>query len=139
MTEVNRDSEKQFLSPETKKEIKKFFNFAKEKLQSLTIQGEKIEDKFNNFFSLLENLQESDIGKFENVDNLLKDLQRLTTEIENIIILIEKDGDNLNVMDMAAIALARENKIPIKIFSIGEPGNIARILRSEGSYTKIEN
>jgi uridylate kinase len=47
--------------------------------------------------------------------------------------------DNLNVMDMAAIALARENKIPIKIFSIGEPGNVARVLRSEGSYTKIEN
>lgn len=111
MTEVNRDSEKQFLSPETKKEIKKFFNFAKEKLQSLTIQGEKIEDKFNNFFSLLENLQESDIGKFENVDNLLKDLQRLTTEIENIIILIEKDGDNLNVMDLEQKISGLENEL----------------------------
>jgi uridylate kinase len=46
--------------------------------------------------------------------------------------------NNLNVMDMAAIALARENNLPIKIFSIKEKGNFARVLRSEGSYTKIQ-
>ena len=45
--------------------------------------------------------------------------------------------DNLNVMDMAAIALARENNLPIKVFSIKEPGNITRIIKSEGNYTKI--
>jgi uridylate kinase len=46
--------------------------------------------------------------------------------------------NNLNVMDMAAIALARENNLPIKIFSIKEKGNFARVLRSEGSFTKIQ-
>ena len=46
--------------------------------------------------------------------------------------------DNLNVMDMSAIALARENKLPIKVFSIKEPGNIARVIKSEGTYTKIQ-
>ncbi len=46
--------------------------------------------------------------------------------------------DNLNVMDMSAIALARENKLPIKVFSIKEQGNIAKIIKAEGSYTKIQ-
>jgi uridylate kinase len=45
--------------------------------------------------------------------------------------------DSLNVMDMAAIALARENKLPIKVFSIKEEGNIARVIKSEGNFTKI--
>ncbi len=45
--------------------------------------------------------------------------------------------DNLNVMDMAAIAIARENKLPIKVFSIKEQGNIAKVIKSEGDYTKI--
>ncbi len=45
--------------------------------------------------------------------------------------------DNLKVMDMAAIALARENQLPIKIFSIKEKGNFARVLQGNGDYTKI--
>jgi uridylate kinase len=44
---------------------------------------------------------------------------------------------NLNVMDMAAIALARENNLPIKVFSIKKKGEFAKVLMSEGSYTKI--
>jgi uridylate kinase len=35
---------------------------------------------------------------------------------------------NLKVMDAAAIALARENNIPIVVFSIHEDGNLARVL-----------
>lgn len=46
--------------------------------------------------------------------------------------------DKLKVMDMAAIALAEENNLPIKVFSIKEKGNFARVLRGEGSYTKIQ-
>jgi len=46
--------------------------------------------------------------------------------------------DNLNVMDMAAIALARENKLEIKVFSIKEAGNIARVIKGEGNFTKIQ-
>jgi len=45
---------------------------------------------------------------------------------------------NLNVMDMAAIALARENNLPIKVFSIKKKGEFAKVLLSDGSYTKIE-
>ena len=45
--------------------------------------------------------------------------------------------DSLNVMDMAAIALARENKLPIKVFSIKEEGSITKVIKSEGNYTKI--
>jgi uridylate kinase len=41
-------------------------------------------------------------------------------------------------MDMAAIALARENKLPIKVFSIKEAGNIARVIKAQGNYTKIQ-
>ena len=44
---------------------------------------------------------------------------------------------SLNVMDMAAIALARENNLPIKVFSIKEGGNFLKVLQDEGSYTKI--
>jgi len=46
--------------------------------------------------------------------------------------------DNLLVMDMAAIALARENNLPIKVFSIKEKGNFAKVLQSKGHYTKIQ-
>ncbi len=46
--------------------------------------------------------------------------------------------DNLQVMDMAAIALARENNLPIKVFSIKEKGNFARVLQNQGRYTKIQ-
>lgn len=44
---------------------------------------------------------------------------------------------DLKVMDGAAIALARDNDIPIIVFSIGEEGNLAAILRGEGDCTKV--
>ncbi|MGC0371646.1 MAG: hypothetical protein DGJ47_000339 [Rickettsiaceae bacterium] len=46
--------------------------------------------------------------------------------------------DNLRVMDMAAIAVARENKLPIKVFSIKEKGNFAKILQNQGKFTLIK-
>ena len=45
--------------------------------------------------------------------------------------------DSLKVMDMAAIAVARENNMPIKIFSIKEKGNFAKVLQNQGNYTII--
>lgn len=45
--------------------------------------------------------------------------------------------DNLNVMDMSAIALARENNLPIHVFSIKEPRNFLKVLQGRGSYTRI--
>ena len=43
----------------------------------------------------------------------------------------------LTVMDTAAIAVARENAIPIAVFSIHEPGSFAAVLRGEGRATYV--
>ena len=44
---------------------------------------------------------------------------------------------NLKVMDASAIALARDNNLPIIVFSLDEPGGFAGILRGEGRATKV--
>ena len=44
---------------------------------------------------------------------------------------------NLRVMDASAIALMRDNDIPIVVFSIRERGNLLRVVRGEGVHTTI--
>jgi uridylate kinase len=44
---------------------------------------------------------------------------------------------NLKVMDATAFALARENAMPIIVFSIGEPGAIAKVLSGKGVSTVV--
>ena len=44
---------------------------------------------------------------------------------------------NLRVMDASAIALARDNKIPIIVFSLDEPGGFRGILSGQGTYTTV--
>ncbi len=44
---------------------------------------------------------------------------------------------NLKVMDASAIALARDNKLPIIVFSLDEPGGFKGILAGEGTYTIV--
>jgi uridylate kinase len=44
---------------------------------------------------------------------------------------------DLKVMDASAIALMRDNGIPIVVFSIREPGNLKRVLQGEGVFTTI--
>jgi uridylate kinase len=44
---------------------------------------------------------------------------------------------NLGVMDASAIALARDNKLPIIVFSLDEPGGFRGILSGEGTYTRV--
>lgn len=46
---------------------------------------------------------------------------------------------SLNVMDMAAIGLAKENNLPIVVFSILKTGNMADIVCGHGDFTKIIN
>jgi uridylate kinase len=46
-------------------------------------------------------------------------------------------ADNLKVMDASAVALCRDNNIPIVVFSIREPGNLARVLAGEGVQTIV--
>jgi uridylate kinase len=46
---------------------------------------------------------------------------------------------DLKVMDAAAISLARENNIPILVFSIHDSGAFARVIRGEGLCTTIQD
>jgi uridylate kinase len=46
---------------------------------------------------------------------------------------------NLKVMDSTAFALARENRMPIIVFSIREKQSIATVLRGKGRYTLVAN
>ncbi|MET0878975.1 MAG: UMP kinase, partial [Tardiphaga sp.] len=45
---------------------------------------------------------------------------------------------DLKVMDGAAIALARDNNLPVIVFSIEEPGNLLKVLRGEALATIID-
>jgi uridylate kinase len=44
---------------------------------------------------------------------------------------------DLKVMDAAAVTLARENKIPIMVFSLFQPGALADVVRGRGRFTLI--
>ena len=46
-------------------------------------------------------------------------------------------ADDLKVMDAAAIALARENRLPIVVFNMHEDDAVARVLEGKGLYTVI--
>ena len=48
-------------------------------------------------------------------------------------------GDDLRVMDAAAVSLCRDNDIPIVVFNIRQPGNLARVLAGEGTATIVTN
>ena len=47
-------------------------------------------------------------------------------------------ADNLKVMDASAVALCRDNDIPLVVFSIREKGNVARVLAGEGVQTIVQ-
>jgi uridylate kinase len=44
---------------------------------------------------------------------------------------------HLGVMDASAIALARDNQLPIIVFSLNEPGGFRGVLAGEGTYTMV--
>lgn len=48
-------------------------------------------------------------------------------------------ADNLKVMDAAAVALCRENNIPIVVFNIRKEGDLASVMEGEGTYTIVQN
>ncbi|MFM9890826.1 MAG: UMP kinase [Rickettsiales bacterium] len=48
-------------------------------------------------------------------------------------------AQDLKVMDAAAISLARENQIPILVFSIHDTGTFARVVCGEGKHTVIKD
>ena len=48
-------------------------------------------------------------------------------------------ADNLQVMDASAIALCRDNDIPIVVFNIRETGNLSKVLAGGGTATIVHN
>lgn len=48
-------------------------------------------------------------------------------------------AQDLKVMDTAAIALARENNVPILVFSLHNPGAFGDVVSGRGTYTIIQN
>jgi len=48
-------------------------------------------------------------------------------------------SDNLKVMDASAVALCRDNHIPIVVFNIREQGNLAKVLAGQGTATIVRN
>ena len=46
-------------------------------------------------------------------------------------------SQDLRIMDPAAIALARDNDIPVIVFSIREAGNVARVFAGQGLFTTV--
>jgi uridylate kinase len=50
--------------------------------------------------------------------------------------LIEK---NLKIMDMSAVSLARDNNIPIKVFSIKQENALSNVLSNKTAYTLVSS
>ena len=48
-------------------------------------------------------------------------------------------AEDLNVMDHAAISLARENHIPILVFSLNEEGSMAAVVQQQGKFTIVND
>lgn len=46
---------------------------------------------------------------------------------------------DLNVMDMTAFTLCRENNLPIIVFDINTPGNLSKVIRGDGEYSIVQN
>ena len=48
-------------------------------------------------------------------------------------------SDDLKVMDAAAVALCRDNNIPIVVFNIRQAGNLAEVLDGRGTATVVQS
>jgi len=71
-------------------------------------------------------------GVYDKDPNKYADAQRY-----DVVSYDEVLQKNLKVMDASAIALARDNNLPIVVFSLDEPGGFAGIIRGQGTYTKV--
>ena len=71
-------------------------------------------------------------GVYDSDPKLNPDAKRYETVSYNEV--LTKD---LKVMDASAIALARDNNLPIVVFSLEEPGEMTEVLFGRGRYTKV--
>ena len=47
-------------------------------------------------------------------------------------------AQDLRVMDTSAVALARDNKLPILVFALHNQGDFAKVVRGEGTFTIVQ-
>jgi len=80
------------------------------------------------------------IFKGTKVDGIYTDDPQTNPDAERFdeISYIDVLTKELRVMDATAISLARENNIPIVVFSVREQGNFARVARGEGDFTVVK-
>ena len=45
---------------------------------------------------------------------------------------------NLKIMDLTAFTLCRENRLPVIVFDMDTPGNLARVLAGEAIGTLVK-
>jgi len=64
----------------------------------------------------------------------VKDASRYDTLSFNKVL-----ADDLKVMDAAAVALCRDNNIPIVVFNIRQAGNLAEVIEGGGTATIVQN
>lgn len=72
-------------------------------------------------------------GVYDADPNKVDDATRYETLSFNRVL-----SDNLKVMDAAAVALCRDNEIPIVVFNIREQGNLAKVLAGSGTATTVK-
>jgi uridylate kinase len=46
-------------------------------------------------------------------------------------------SDRLNVMDATAIVMCRDNRLPLRVFNLNNPGDLTRIARGEEVGTAV--
>ncbi|MGZ8336076.1 MAG: UMP kinase, partial [Allosphingosinicella sp.] len=73
-------------------------------------------------------------GVYDADPKQVKDARRYESVTFNQVL-----SDNLRVMDASAVALCRDNNIPIVVFNIRERGNLARVLAGGGMATIVQN
>jgi uridylate kinase len=46
-------------------------------------------------------------------------------------------ADKLNVMDATAVVMCRDNRLPLRVFNLNNPGDLTRIVRGEDVGTEV--
>jgi uridylate kinase len=73
-------------------------------------------------------------GVYDKDPNKHADAQRFDTLTYHDVL-----AKDLKVMDASAIALSRENNIPILVFSIADEGAFSRVITGQGTFTIIKD
>jgi uridylate kinase len=78
------------------------------------------------------------MGK-NNVDGVYNDDPKLNPQASRYAVLSHQEAleRNLRVMDQSALALCRENNLPIIVFDLMTPGNIERAARGDDVGTLV--